>query len=169
MPAGFDAQRGGALGAAEKSVASAFPSAMLRATVLAVLTASGVDGHGMLVHPTPRNARDAALPAFANGSWPSDTDGCDCANPAGGCAEHPFRRSGQSCMWFSQGCSINCKTCTGSNGHSSVSLCNSTIKPTNNNPLTRTMNRDSVAMSVNDTYQFNPWRAPGAAPVADAW
>jgi hypothetical protein len=23
-------------------------------------------------------------------------------------------------------------------------------------------------MSANDTYQFNPWRAPGAAPVADA-
>ena len=30
------------------------------------------------------------------------------------------------------------------------------------------MNRNSVAMSANDTYQWNPWRSPGSAPVADA-
>ncbi len=144
---------------------------LMRATALlfALSLAPVVVGHGMLVHPTPRNARDVDLPEFKDGAWPADTDGCDCANPAGGCEEHQFRRSGQSCLWFSQGCSINCEVCTGANGHSSVSLCNSTIKPTNNNPLTRTMNRDSVAMSANDTYMYNPWRSPGAAPVADPW
>ena len=134
----------------------------------------GGTGHGMLIHPTPRNARDRTLSAFANGSFDAKTtDGCDCANPAGGCEAHSARGTrgngvGQACMWFSQGCSIHCPTCTGKNGHSSVSLCNSTVPPTNNNPLTRTMNRDSVAGSVNDTYRWNPWRAPGFAPVTDA-
>lgn len=139
----------------------------LRAAALASAVAVSA-GHGMLLIPSPRNARDAALPEFANGSWPSDTDGCDCANPRGGCVAHAKRGSGQSCMWFSQGCSVNCKACTGGNGHSSVSLCNSTIAPTNNDPRSRTMNRHSAAMSANDTYQFNPWRSPGAAPVSDA-
>lgn len=30
------------------------------------------------------------------------------------------------------------------------------------------MNRIAVAGSVNDTYRYNPWRAPGFAPVTDA-
>eukprot|EP00937_MAST-01D_sp_MAST-1D-sp2_P002610 g2610.t1 len=30
------------------------------------------------------------------------------------------------------------------------------------------MNRMSAALSINDTYAFNPWRAPGSAPVEDA-
>lgn len=141
----------------------------LRPAVLAALIAYAA-GHGMLVFPAPRNSRDSTLPMFANGSWPSTTDGCDCANPAGGCAAaaRAGTGTGQSCLWFSQGCSINCAQCSGQNGHSSTSLCNSTVAPTNNNPLTRTMNRDAVVGSANDTYQFNPWRSPGAAPVADA-
>ncbi len=44
----------------------------------------------------------------------------------------------------------------------------SPMEPTNNDPMTRTMNRDAVAGSVNDTYRYNPWRAPGFAPVSDA-
>ena len=31
-----------------------------------------------------------------------------------------------------------------------------------------TMNRWVVPGSINDTYRYNPWRAPGAAPVEDA-
>lgn len=42
------------------------------------------------------------------------------------------------------------------------------MEPTNNEPRTRTMNKDAVAGSVNDTYRYNPWRAPGFAPVFDA-
>ena len=30
------------------------------------------------------------------------------------------------------------------------------------------VNRDAAPGSVDDIYQHNPWRAPGAAPVADA-
>jgi hypothetical protein len=125
-------------------------------------------GHGMLLLPTPRNALDRDLAMFANGSWPPSTDGCDCANPRGGCAAFPARRSGQSCLWFSQGCSIYCPTCTGANGHSGSSLCGNSTPPTNNARGARTMNRDSAALSSNDTYATNPWRAPGAAPVADS-
>lgn len=125
-------------------------------------------GHGMLVEPRPRNARDASLPEFRDGAWPADTDGCDCANSAGGCDASKARGSGQSCLWFSQGCSIGCAKCTGKNGHSARSLCNSSIEPTNNDRAARTMNRDSVAGSTNDTYRYNPWRSPGSAPVADA-
>ena len=35
---------------------------------------------------------------------------------------------GQPCLWFSQGCSIGCKECTGIGSHTDVSLCNSTMK-----------------------------------------
>jgi hypothetical protein len=137
--------------------------------VVLVAAAARVSSHGMLIHPVPRNARDRSLPEFASGSWPRDTDGCNCANSEGGCVAHTFRGgTGQSCLWFSQGCSINCPKCTGENGHSSVSLCNSTIRPTNNNRSSRTMNIDAVPGSKNDTFQFNPWRSPGAAPVVDA-
>lgn len=42
------------------------------------------------------------------------------------------------------------------------------MKPTNNDPYFRTFNRDVPAMSKEDIYQHNPWRAPGNAPVYDA-
>lgn len=45
--------------------------------------------------------------------------------------------------------------------------CNSTLEPT----LPRkawTMNLNAVDGSVNDSYRFNPWRAPGFAPVMDS-
>jgi hypothetical protein len=44
----------------------------------------------------------------------------------------------------------------------------SPMEPTNNDPMTRTMNRGAVVGSVNDTYRYHPWRAPGFAPVSDA-
>ena len=141
---------------------------MLRGVLIAAAMVVLVAGHGMLLIPTPRNARDRDLDLFANGSWPSTTDGCDCANPSGGCDAFAARRSGQSCLWFSQGCSIYCDACTGADGHSAASLCGNATPPTNNDPASRTMNRASAALGANDTYAFNPWRAPGAAPVADA-
>ena len=32
-----------------------------------------------------------------------------------------------------------------------------------------TMNIDAVEGAEEDSYRFNPWRAPGYAPVVDAW
>ena len=42
------------------------------------------------------------------------------------------------------------------------------MKATVNNPLHRTINRNAVAFSEEDWTRFNPWRAPGSAPVMDA-
>lgn len=41
------------------------------------------------------------------------------------------------------------------------------MKATVNDPLHRTVNRNAVAGSAEDWTRFNPWRAPGAAPVYD--
>lgn len=128
-------------------------------------------GHGMLISPPPRNSNDRNLPEFKHGKWPLDTDGCNCANSKGGCDAATAREAGggQACLWFSQGCTIGCDVCDNVTGHTTSPLCkNSTMEPTNNNPATRTVNRFSVAGSSNDTYRYNPWRAPGFAPVTDA-
>lgn len=48
--------------------------------------------------------------------------------------------------------------------------CGSGKKATNNNPLHRTFNRNCTGAcigSVDDYTKFNPWRAPGSAPVYD--
>ena len=120
--------------------------------------------------------------AMQNGSWPLTTDGCNCAYNKGGCiaAQARVDGGGQTCLWFSQGCTIGCKECTGivlsltvtqtnkqkrkkrliiknqtgMNGHTSVSLCSDGMEPTLNEPQLRTMNRGAVAGSVNDTYRY---------------
>ena len=74
-----------------------------------------VDAHGSLYIPTPRNAMDSVLPEFANGKSP--TQGCTCTNgnPGGdsktGCDRGLRGPDGQSCLWWSQGCSIGCEKC----------------------------------------------------------
>merc|ERR1719191_2067803 len=85
---------------------------------------------------------------------------------------------GQSCLWWSQGCSIGCEQCaTETYGTSLIPAprgkigfgtryCNSSLEPT----LPRhawTLNMDAVEGSVEDSYRYNPWRAPGFAPVVD--
>ena len=76
----------------------------------------------------------------------------------------------------SVGCTIGCKTCDGGfvNGKSvgvnpnrGLDRCGSGMKATNNDPKTRTLNRDVEAFSKDDWTRFNPWRAPGHAPVFD--
>ena len=42
------------------------------------------------------------------------------------------------------------------------------MKPTNNDPQYRGLNRGVPAMSALDVFQHNPWRAPGNAPVHGA-
>jgi len=88
---------------------------------------------------------------------------------------------GQPCMWWSQACSIGCDVClTAAGGTTPINgnaphadkagfrkrYCNSTMAAT----LPRhawTLNMDVVEGSVNDSYIYNPWRAPGFAPVVD--
>ena len=93
---------------------------------------------------------------------------CNCGNAQSGCDEG-IRASGggQPCLWFSQGCTIGCATCTGIGSHSNVSLCES---PTTKHTLPKrawTMNRNFTEDGAMDSYKWNPWRAPGSAPVSD--
>ena len=182
--------------------------------------------------PPPRNAMDNVLPEYANGKSP--TQGCTCTNgngsPKKGCDQGLREQGdGQSCLWWSQGCSIGCEKCvTAIEGFSqfngkapqagkigfSTRYCNSTFNsagapvPLINATLPKhawTLNMGAVEGSKEDAYRsslheligalahtrehihapipgsysrthgltqnsphsFNPWRAPGYAPVVD--
>jgi hypothetical protein len=89
--------------------------------------------------------------------------GCNCTNGTTPCDV------GQTCVWFSQGCSIGCAKCDGLEANPNThDRCNSGVLPTNNDPKYRTYNRGVKAMSKEDIYMHNPWRRPGNAPVYDA-
>jgi hypothetical protein len=96
-------------------------------------------------------------------SLPLPLQGCNCVNGTHKCDV------AQTCVWFSQGCSIGCKKCDGGESNPNYrDRCGSGMKPTNNDPYFRTLNQNATAMSKDDLYQHNPWRAPGNAPVYDA-
>lgn len=76
---------------------------------------------------------------------------------------------------MSVGCSIGCKECDGGDptvksppNPNNLDRCNSGMKATLNAPHLRTMNPDIPAGSDADWTKFNPWRAPGNAPVFDS-
>merc|ERR1712039_443719 len=79
--------------------------------------------------------------------------------------------SAQTCLWMSVGCTIGCKECDGgSQGGANPNgqdRCGSGMKATINDPKFRTINRNVEAGSDDDWTKFNPWRAPGNAPVFD--
>ena len=149
------------------------------AAVVACLAAQEVTGHGMLVKPPSRNAFDRFLPQFKDGQSPQTP--CTCPN-AGHRDAHGDHGSlpcdqgmraaagGQPCLWWSQGCTIGCETCTGKLTKPGR-YCNGTMQPT----LPKhawTMNvqgKDSADPKDGDVYRYFPWRYPGAAPVADPW
>jgi hypothetical protein len=120
--------------------------------------------HGSLLYPPPRNGVEKVLPEFTNGSFPRGHYDCGCKN-----GTNEYCESAQSCLWFNQGCTIYCP-CTGNGTASRVpnnNMCGTTKLPTNNDPLTRTLNRQAVAGSSEDVYKFMPWRAPGTAILGD--
>jgi len=140
-------------------------------------------GHGALYIPQPRNAMDYVLPEFENGKAPLEACTCNNGNgdPKNGC-DLGLRGpgDGQSCLWWSQGCSIGCEKCATESSDVRVSgnppqagkigfrkrYCNSTLQPT----LPRhawTLNMDVEEGAEEDSYRYNPWRAPGFAPVVD--
>jgi len=101
------------------------------------------------------------VPGIGNDGTP-----CACRNGTDVCA------SAQTCLWFSVGCTIGCKECDGGdkgpanpNRHD---RCGGGMKATLNDPMHRTINRDVTAGSDEDWTKFNPWRAPGHAPVYDS-
>eukprot|EP00656_Telonema_subtile_P053251 TRINITY_DN7659_c0_g1_i2.p1 TRINITY_DN7659_c0_g1~~TRINITY_DN7659_c0_g1_i2.p1 ORF type:complete len:400 (+),score=40.23 TRINITY_DN7659_c0_g1_i2:145-1344(+) len=113
--------------------------------------------------------------------------GCDMGNRA----TADGLSDGQACLWWSQGCSIGCARCmtdvdptwtasgappqAGKIGFS-TRYCNDTFNskgapvPMINATLPKsawTLNIDAVENSPEDAYRFNPWRAPGYAPIVD--
>jgi len=121
-----------------------------------------------MIMPPTRNSVDAELPQWSGGKFPPtgwiEPYNCMCTNGTSECD------AGQNCFWFSQGCSIGCKACTG-NGirYPNFDQCpeERTAKPT----LLKkywTANHNAEEGSVADIYKYNPWRAPGTAPVFDA-
>jgi len=136
--------------------------------------------------PTPRNSMDRTLPEFENGRSPSKACTCDNGNgnAQDGCDRgNRANADGQSCLWWSQGCSIGCDKCaTETAGETPIhgnppqtgkigfgkSYCSN---PKTNATLPKyawTMNMNATEGSEEDRYRFNPWRAPGWAPVVDA-
>lgn len=80
-------------------------------------------------------------------------------------------KQGQSCFWFSHGCTIFCPRCDGKTARAAhAGACDNekTAVATICDPEHRTLNRQAPCGTEADTYYFNPWRAPGSAPVFDA-
>lgn len=149
-----------------------------------VLMVVSVEGHGSLVIPQSRNSIDRLLPQWAGGypaqpdfpgtgRWglPNQTcatvpwscqEACVCSNGTSPCDV------GQSCFWFSSGCTIGCETCDGNGRRNGKSCrCEKCANATLNDPKLRTGNRKAVAGSPQDVFKYNPWRAPGLAPTFD--
>lgn len=128
--------------------------------------------HSNLIYPKPRNAIDSLLSEWMGGKAPPGAHWqphgdvpCACANDTEVCDV------AQTCLWFTVGTSIGCKEPDGgAQGGANPNVkdrCGSGMNATNNNPLHRTINRDAVAFTEEDWTRFNPWRAPGNAPVYD--
>ena len=155
---------------------------MLSRAMLPTLLA-GAAAHSNLIRPKPRNAIDSELPEWHGGKapyvWLPGGGGqapyppgaansyfpCACKNGTDVCDV------AQTCLWMSVGCSIGCKECDGgSQGGANPNgkdRCGSGMTSTID-PKYRTLNRHTTPGSDEDWTRWNPWRAPGNAPVYDA-
>jgi len=133
-----------------------------------------VAGHASLIAPPTRNAIDSDLPAWSNGKHPNtgwiEPYSCACTN-----GTEASCNSGQSCFWFSQGCTGFCEKCDGQGQrYPSWDHCPGTPKPksfidgTYLDKKWWSANQNATPGSPEDIWRFHPWRAPGHAPVFDA-
>lgn len=123
---------------------------MKLAVVASLLTEAAA--HGSMTYPKPRNAMSSP------GTAPSTGSDLSC--------------EGDACYWYQVGCMIGCPTCQldlNHKGCGDATCCSKSeglMEPTNNDPEFRTW--DPYSQSKNpDEHKYNPWRAPGKAPVAD--
>merc|ERR1712190_585097 len=77
-----------------------------------------------------------------------------------------------SCDWYSQGCQPGCSECNPKCGHAAAAfgLCcpkgkGKAMEPTLNDPKLRTFQDFPPGIDIG--FKYNPWRAPGFAPVID--
>lgn len=68
---------------------------------------------------------------------------------------------------LSAGCTIGCQQCTGVKARAQVDICGSGMKARVCDERIRTYNAMAPCNSDKDIYRWNPWRAPGTAPVFD--
>jgi hypothetical protein len=148
---------------------------MKLALALALAALPLAAAHSSLIKPKPRNAIDSELPEWEDGKSPyywvkgigKDGAPCACRNGSSACA------SAQTCLWFSVGCSLGCAECDGGakgpGNPNKIDRCGANFTATNNDPRSRTINRGAVAGSEADWTKYNPWRAPGHAPIYDPW
>mmetsp|Transcript_110706 Transcript_110706/g.220087 ORF Transcript_110706/g.220087 Transcript_110706/m.220087 type:complete len:377 (-) Transcript_110706:63-1193(-) len=144
---------------------------MVRVAILLTCMFS-VYGHADMVQPPPRNAVDRSLAPW-NGSmpkmWNHHVDSYICPVASGEGIDGLSLRNGQSCFWFSHGCTIHCDKCDGKTARFGSTCGNEkTAKATICDPNLRTLNRKAICGSNEDKYYFSPWRAPGSAPVFDS-
>ena len=137
---------------------------------LTTLLAVNVHGHSSMIMPPPRNAIDSLTPAYSGGKHPPtgkiDVKKAPCTNGTSVC------NSGQSTFWFSQGCTVGCPHCDGIGARiPNYDHCPNVSKTGLNLllPKYRTANRNSKPGSEGDIFKWNPFRAPGQAPVFDPW
>jgi len=121
--------------------------------ILAAASICSADAHGAMTHPKPRNAFSTP------GTAPSYGSDLSC--------------EGDSCYWYAVGCQIGCPTCQldsihkGCGGETCCTVEEGLMEPTNNDPAFRTW--DPYGQSKNpEEHKYNPWRAPGKAPVGDS-
>jgi len=129
----------------------------------------GSEGHASMTFPQPRNAVDRDLAPWnglMNPSWDHHVDTPIC--PHSDADGNLTLANGQSCFWYSHGCTIFCDECDGVTARDRNTCPNKKIpNATICDPNLRTVNRFAECGSPEDRYYFNPWRAPGSAPVFD--
>eukprot|EP00039_Didymoeca_costata_P027277 m.18068 g.18068 ORF g.18068 m.18068 type:complete len:431 (+) comp6181_c0_seq1:40-1332(+) len=166
---------------------------MIRGVVIVLAAWVGcLSAHNSLVIPTPRNSVDGSVPAMQHGGTVPGGLSCTCSDdqscPMGAARE--VGGAGQPCLWWSQGCSIGCDYCmtdprhpdnggkiptkpiTGNPPHADKagfrkSYCNNSKTKSVLPKEYWTLNIHAEEGAEDDSYQYNPWRAPGTAPVVD--
>lgn len=143
----------------------------MRVIVLFLALVGSVRGHGFVVSPPPRNSIDKDQPLFADGKYPQTNGepGCTQDMQVCGCWAANGESQGQSCYWFSQGCTIGCDHCFDGQktARENKDLCHSGLEATVCDHRMRTYNMNATCNGPDDKYRWNPWRYPGSAPVQD--
>lgn len=116
-------------------------------------------GNVNLMWPLSRIQNPSGVPGATASVFPTMLDG------AGGCQNF-------ACLWFNQGCQPGCKTCSDKAGgpaapsdmfEDTCSEPGGTMEPTLMDAKLRTYRNTTTH---GDWTKWNPWRAPGHAPIA---